>query len=50
MTVWADGVGPRRGRGLHERLFDRAATAPEVPAFAGPDQRALEAVLAAFQP
>ncbi|WP_433565722.1 hypothetical protein ACQP1O_11085 [Nocardia sp. CA-151230] len=37
-------------RGLNERLFDLTATAPEVPAFVGPDQRAVEAMLAAFQP
>ncbi|MFE3226006.1 hypothetical protein [Nocardia sp. NPDC059228] len=36
VTMWADGVGPPPARGLNERLFDLAATAPEVPAFAGP--------------
>ncbi|MEU6585337.1 MBL fold metallo-hydrolase [Nocardia sp. NPDC046763] len=37
-------------RGLNERLFDLADAAPEVPAFVGPDQRELEAMLATLQP
>ncbi|MFJ9744002.1 MBL fold metallo-hydrolase, partial [Streptomyces sp. NPDC101166] len=36
--------------GMNDRLFDMAVTAPGAPAFVGPDQRALQAMLAQFEP
>jgi hypothetical protein len=36
--------------GMNEALFSTIATAPSGPQFIGPDQRALEAMLATFEP
>jgi len=36
--------------GLNGALFDMLHEAPEAPAFVGPDQKALEAMLASFEP
>ena len=36
--------------GLNQALFDHVAAAPNGPEFVGPDQEALEALLASFEP
>lgn len=36
--------------GMNDQLFDTIADAPNATAFVGPDQQALEAMLAGFQP
>ena len=36
--------------GLNQVLFDHVAAAPGGPSFVGPDQDALEALLASFEP
>ncbi|MEV6429319.1 MBL fold metallo-hydrolase [Nocardia sp. NPDC051463] len=36
--------------GMNDRMFDTISAAPTAPAFVGPDQQALEAMLGAFEP
>jgi len=46
-TVLSTHLPPARGLG--EQMIDTIAAVPELPAFVGPDQAALEAVLAGFE-
>lgn len=49
-AVLSSHLPPMRDPGAIDRAFDAIATAPETPSWVGPDQHALEELLASFEP